>query len=79
MSNEFAPGEELDLGNNFKVAVGQHVHVGSLKAAVAACTTRSVRLFTPDNPYQAGTGSFNPMRTNIHVDPNRQVTRINFG
>lgn len=79
MSNDFAPGEELELGNNFKVAVGQHVHVGTLTAAVAACTTKSVRLFTPDNPYDPIAGGFNPMRTNIHVDVNRQVSRIHFG
>lgn len=77
--NEFGPGEEIELGNNFKVAVGHHVHVGTLKAAVDACTTKSVRLFTPDKPYDPCAGGVNPMRTNIHVDVNRLVTRIHLG
>lgn len=78
--NEFSPGEKLELGNNFSVAVGDHVHVGTLKTAIAACENKkSVRLFTPDKAYDPVAGGFNPMRTNIHVDTNRYVTRIHFG
>lgn len=78
--NEFAPGEKLELGNNFSVAVGDHVHIGTLKTAIAACQAKKdVRLFTPDNTYEPGAGSWNPMRTNVHVDANRLVTRIHLG
>ncbi len=78
--NEFGPGEKLELGNNFSVAVGDHVHVGTLKSAITACEgKKSVRLFTPDNTYDAGAGSWNPMRANGHVDAHRFVTRIHLG
>ena len=78
--NEYGPGEQIELGNNFKVAVGDHVHVGTLKSAIAACADKkSVRLFTPDNPYDPIKGGANPMRLNIHVGDTRQVMRIHHG
>ncbi len=58
--NEFSFGEEFDLGNNFKVAVGDRVPLTSLKKAVEACQGRhNVRLFTADAPIRkaAATGT----------------------
>lgn len=79
-NNEFAAGEALELGNNFKVAVGDRIPLTSLKKAVEACSDkRAVRLFTADNPHNEGSGDWNPMRVNIHVDAGRRVSRINFG
>ena len=78
--NEFSFGEEFDLGNNFKVAVGDRVPLTSLKKAVEACQGRhNVRLFTADAPHKEGSGDWNPMRVNIHLDAQRKVSRINFG
>ncbi len=78
--NEFAVGEQFKLGNNFNVAVGDRVPLVSLKKAIAACSDKqTVRLFTADAPYKDGSGDWNPMRVNIHLDAHRKVSRINFG
>lgn len=79
-TNDFLPREKLELDPNFKVAVGDRVPLTTLKNAVEACRDKkSVRLFTADNPYQPGSGDWNPMRVNIHLDAHRKVSRINFG
>ncbi len=78
--NEFAAGEEFQLGNHFKVAIGDRVPLVSLKKAIDACNGKqSIRLFTADAPYKEGSGDWNPMRVNIHLDTSRKVSRINFG